>query len=341
MKHCKSSNVSGVSILPSGISRPSNFSMSYARVTHCAWSMTSQRAASFASGYVLRIGRWPRGACRAPRHDTEDRAPGRRDADGGLDQASRARQQGTAAPHGVSLAANGQDVEPNPPLWDRNLLFFVRTDRTASLAALFAPRAGPAGARTRPICANLELRDHHSRSCLFDQRPVRAIQHHPRGRGVAACATLERPRCLVDGRAHGQLRSDAQPWAAPTRAQGHHGHVRGKCAQDQCHARGHQSAPGIRYRLPGTNRRHAQHCRAHRPRRICRRVGRPHAGGRGGPASDAAGRARVLAHRSHARGGDPALPGVLHGRAVSGQERLPRAVRASRRFFRDARRRPH
>ncbi len=56
-----------------------------------------------------------------------------------------------------------------------------------------------------------------------------------------------------------------------------------------------------------------QYRRAPRPRRLRRHAGRSNPGRRAGAGGDAAGRARLPAHRADARGGDSALPGDLHG----------------------------
>src|ERR1700722_4051370 len=85
-----------------------------------------------------RARRSPRAARRRRAHDQGGGTTGPA-AQGGLGQTPRARQHRTAAPHGVRLAAPGPHLEPHSAVRDRHLLLFIRTERAAPFAALFAP----------------------------------------------------------------------------------------------------------------------------------------------------------------------------------------------------------
>ena len=240
------------------------------------------------------------------------------------------------------LAALGPHAEPRSAVRHRHLLLFVRTERAAPFAALFAPRARPGSPRARDRFRQILsfATTIHDRVYLineqFEQFNITLEGEDAGARAVARAAAA--PCCLG---AH--MGSFEVMHSLGRRQRGlarRHGHVRGECAQDQRHPRGHQSATW----MPTSSRSGQidamlQYRRASRSRRLRRRAGRSHAGRRAGAGGDLARRARVLAHRTHARGGHPALPGVLHGRPVSRQEQLSRGVRAGRRFFRDSRRR--
>ena len=167
-----------------------------------------------------------------------------------MGQTPRARQPLAAESHGVAIFALRAQSQSGHSVRHRHLLFPIWTECSAPLAAVFASRSRQGTAGTRPIPADFELRDHHPRSGLSHQRPVREIQHLGRREDAVLAHETEGPRGLVAGRAYRQLRGHAFIEPAAGRIARRNGDVRRQRTQNWRHPRRHQCRIGLRTLLP-------------------------------------------------------------------------------------------
>ena len=240
---------------------------------------------------------------------------------------ARARQHAAAA-HGRRVAASGTTREPPALACDRVGIFSCSRRRPPPRPPLSAARARAQARRARPLPADPVLRQHAFTTAFILSTNSTGCSSIDRGRAADARQIASGSGCIPDGLA---IWAVSRPWArraAPARAEGRDGDVRGATRPSSTlfsgaiiRGAGPTSSPS------GTSTRCSHLATAldgggssacSRDRTLGDEPAQP---------VPSPGPGRATSDRSDARGGDSAPPRDLHDRAVSRRESLSRGIR--------------